>query len=166
MAFWTLILPNLAPTWPPLGLQHPSKTGLKTMLKLNFLKSWFLQPLQCKMIVFASPRGAQNDRLFAPCEEPPKMVSFLTHAKSPPKRSAMPFCSMWRTTQNGRQWAVLQVVDAKASSKGQSMEHDCDVEKLKIQSSCKGSCFYKRVVSKRSRSIFYIKISFKCYIFY
>ena len=29
------------------------------------------------------------------------------------------------------QWAVLHVVDARRSSKGKSMEHDCDVEKLK-----------------------------------
>ena len=62
MPFWTLIKPNLAPTWPQLGLQNPSKTGLKTMLKRNFLKSWFLQPLQCEMLVFASPRGSQNDQ--------------------------------------------------------------------------------------------------------
>ena len=32
-----------------------------------------------------------------------------------------------------RQWAVLQVADAKITSKGQSMEHSCDVEKLKFQ---------------------------------
>ena len=32
-----------------------------------------------------------------------------------------------------RQWAVLQVADAKISSKEQSMEHSCDVEKLKFQ---------------------------------
>ena len=37
----------------------------------------------------------------------------------------------------------LMVVDAKTSSKGQSMEPDYDVEKLKIRSSCKGNRFYK-----------------------
>ena len=62
MPFWTLILSNLAPTWPQLDLQNPSKTGLKTMLKCNLLKSWFLQPLQYEMLVFASPRGSQNDQ--------------------------------------------------------------------------------------------------------
>ena len=62
MRFWTLIKPNLAPTWRQLGLPNPSKTGLKTMLKRNFLKTWFLQPLQCEMLVFASPRGSQNDQ--------------------------------------------------------------------------------------------------------
>ena len=62
MPLCTLIWANLAPTWPQLGLQNPSKTGLKTMLKHNFLKSWFLQPLQCEMLVFASPRGSQNDQ--------------------------------------------------------------------------------------------------------
>ena len=62
MRFWTLIKPNLAPTWRQLGLRNPSKTGLKTMLKRNFLKTWFLQPLQCEMLVFASPRGSQNNQ--------------------------------------------------------------------------------------------------------
>ena len=33
--------------------------------------------------------------------------------------------------------------DAKISSKGQSMEPDCDVEKLKIQSSYKSNWSYK-----------------------
>ena len=33
--------------------------------------------------------------------------------------------------QGSRQWAVLQVGDAKRSWKDQSMEPDCDVEKLK-----------------------------------
>ena len=62
MRFWILIKPDLAPNWRQLGLPNPSKTGLKTMLKRNFLKTWFLQPLQCEMLVFASPRGSQNDQ--------------------------------------------------------------------------------------------------------
>ena len=62
MQFWTPIWPNLAPTLPQLGPQHPFKIGLKTMLKCNFLKSWFLQPLQYEMLVFASPRGSKNDQ--------------------------------------------------------------------------------------------------------
>ena len=66
MPFWTLIWANLAPTWPQLGLQNPSKTGLKTVLKRNFLKSWFLQPLQCEMQVFAPPRGSQNEQKLLP----------------------------------------------------------------------------------------------------
>ena len=66
MPFWTLIRANLAPTWPQLGLQNPSKTGLKTILKRNFLKSWFLQPLQCEMQVFASPRGSKNEQKLLP----------------------------------------------------------------------------------------------------
>ena len=66
MPFWTLLWANLAPTWPQLGLQNPSKIGLKTMLKCNFLKSWFLQPLQCEMQVFASPRGSKNEQKLLP----------------------------------------------------------------------------------------------------
>ena len=59
-----------------------------------------------------------------------------------------------------RQWAVLQVDDAKKNSKGQLKEHDCDVEKLKIQSMCKGSCFCKRVVNNRSGSNILSKSNF------
>ena len=62
MLFWTPTSANLAPTWPQLSLQNPSKTGLKTMLKCNFLKSWFLQLLPCEMFVFASARDSQNDQ--------------------------------------------------------------------------------------------------------
>ena len=56
MEFWTLSGPT------QLGPQNPSKIGLKTMLKCNFLKSWFLQPFQYEMLVFASPRGSKNDQ--------------------------------------------------------------------------------------------------------
>ena len=41
------------------------------------------------------------------------------------------------------------------------MEHDCDVGKLKIQSSCKGNWSYKRAVSKRSRHNILNKCSFE-----
>ena len=66
MPFWTLIRANLAPTWPQLGLQNPSKTGLMTILKRNFLKSWFLQPLQCEMQVFALLRSSKNEQKLLP----------------------------------------------------------------------------------------------------
>ena len=41
------------------------------------------------------------------------------------------------------------------------MEPDCDVEKLKIQSSCKGNWSYKIAVSKRSRHNIQNKNSFE-----
>ena len=49
--------PLYSPTWLQLGLQNLSQTGLKTMLKCNIMKSWFLQPLHCEMQVFTSPMG-------------------------------------------------------------------------------------------------------------
>ena len=53
------------------------------------------------------------------------------------------------------QQAALQLADAKRSSKGQSMEPDCDVENLKIQTKSKASvqnngCRSKLTPAKRS----------------
>ena len=62
---------------------------------------------------------------------------------------------MWASPRPPRQWAVLQVADANKASQGQSMEPDCDVENLKIQTKSKASvqnngCRSKLTPAKRS----------------
>ena len=49
---------NSAPTWPPKSLQNKSQDDVKTQLPEKLI----LQPLHYEMLVFASPRGSQNDQ--------------------------------------------------------------------------------------------------------
>ena len=50
-----------APTQPQLGIQNASQTGLKTMLTYNLPESQFFEPFSSEMLVFAAPRGSQNE---------------------------------------------------------------------------------------------------------
>merc|ERR1739848_746706 len=95
---------------------------------------------------------------FISCPEKPKMVGFADHFGR--FRAWIPERSDFFKRPKGPKGPLGPersdffkglVADAKTSSKGQSMEPNCDVEKLKFQSSCKGNWSYKSTVSKRSR---------------
>ena len=77
---------------------------------------------------------------------------------------------LWRWELDDNSKASLQnnrcksnLTAAKRSSKGQSMEHGCDVEKLKIQSSCEAILCAEE---SRSRSNLMIKACWKALKFY